>query len=97
MGYFVITEERGPAWDGSRQRREQDDWDAHAGFMDGLVDERFVVLGGPVGDGMRVMLVIEAASEDEVVARLAEDPWMKADILRVAQIVSWEILLDGRG
>lgn len=97
MRYFVVTEECGPAWDGSRKRREQDDWDAHAGFMDGLVDERFVVLGGPVGDGMRVMLVIEAASEDEVVARLAEDPWMKTDILRVAQIESWEILLDGRG
>jgi hypothetical protein len=33
--------------------REQDDWDAHAGFMDGLVDDGFVLLGGPVGDGMR--------------------------------------------
>jgi hypothetical protein len=30
MAYFVVTEERGPSWDGSRERREQDDWDAHA-------------------------------------------------------------------
>jgi hypothetical protein len=60
MGYFLVTEECGPAWDASRPRREQDDWDAHAAFMDALVEDAFVVLGGPVGDGARVLLVIEA-------------------------------------
>jgi uncharacterized protein YciI len=60
MGYFLVTEECGPAWDASRPRREQDDWDAHAAFMDALVEDGFVVLGGPVGDGARVLLVIEA-------------------------------------
>jgi uncharacterized protein YciI len=97
VSYFVVTEEPGPSWDGSRQRREQDEWDAHAEFMDALVEEGFVVLGGPVGDGARVLLVIEVESEHHVEARLAEDPWMTMGILRVSTIEPWEILLDGRG
>jgi uncharacterized protein YciI len=96
MGYFVVTEERGPSWDPSRPRRGQDGWDAHAAFMDRLVDEGFVVLGGPVGDGVRVLLVMEAESERQVEARLADDPWMSMEVLRVASVEPWEILLDGR-
>jgi uncharacterized protein YciI len=97
MGYFVVTEGRGASWDASRPRREQDEWDAHASFMDGLVDEGFVVLGGPVGDGVRVLLVIEAESRPQIEARLAEDPWMRMEVLRIEAIEPWEILLDGRG
>jgi uncharacterized protein YciI len=96
MGYFVVTEGRGPGWDASRPRREQDEWDAHAAFMDGLVEDGFVVLGGPVGDGVRVLLVTEADSERDVAARLAEDPWMPMGILRVATVEPWDVLLDGR-
>lgn len=102
MGYFVVTEERGPSWDQSRARREQHQWDAHADFMDALVEDGFVVLGGPVGDGVRVLLVTEAEGgregegEREVEARLAEDPWMTMGILRIAKIEPWQILLDGR-
>ena len=96
MAYFAITEERGPSWDSSRTRREQKDWDAHATFMDGLTDDGFVVLGGPVGDGTRVLLIVDAESQSEVEARLAPDPWMTMGILRVAVIEPWEILLDGR-
>jgi uncharacterized protein YciI len=97
MGYFVVTEGCGPRWDPSRARREQDEWDAHASFMDRLVDEGFVVLGGPVGDGVRVLLVIEAESQRDLEARLAEDPWMSMEVLCIETIEPWEILLDGRG
>jgi uncharacterized protein YciI len=96
MSFFVVTEERGPSWDAARPRREQDGWDGHAAFMDGLVDDGFVVLGGPVGDGVRVLLVTEADTERDVETRLAGDPWMTMGVLRVATIEPWEILLDGR-
>jgi uncharacterized protein YciI len=97
MGYFMVTEGRGPSWDPSRPRREQDEWDAHAAFMDDLVEDGFVVLGGPVGDGVAVLLVIQAKGPDEVEARLAEDPWMSMNVLRIDTVEPWEILLDGRG
>lgn len=57
------------------QRREQHALDEHAAFMDGLVDDGFVILGGPIGDGERVLLVVEATDERAIKTRLGEDPW----------------------
>ena len=56
---------KGPAWDPTRGRREQDRWDEHAAFMDGLVADGPVILGGPVGDGETGVLAMEAADEDD--------------------------------
>lgn len=74
--YFLVKRTHGPSWDPSRLRREQDGWDAHAAFMDRLVENGFVVLGGPVGegDGDYALQVVEANSEAQVRARLADDP-----------------------
>lgn len=96
MAVFAVTEVSGPSWDASRPRREQEAWDEHAAFMDGLLADGFVLLGGPVGDGERVLLVVEAADEREVEARFAEDPWLPMGILRIATIERWTIWLDGR-
>ena len=96
MAVFVLTEVSGPNWDASRPRREQDGWDEHAAFMDGLVADGFVILGGPIGDGERVMLVVEAADEREVEQRLAADPWLPMGILQIASIEPWTIWLDAR-
>jgi uncharacterized protein YciI len=74
---------------------EQSKWPAHAAFMDGLVDEGFVVLGGPLADEERVVLAVEAESEDAVRATLARDPWSETR-LRVDAIERWTIRLDGR-
>jgi uncharacterized protein YciI len=96
MAVFALTEVSGPNWDPSRARREQEGWDEHAAFMDGLVDDGFVILGGPLGDGDRVLLVVEAADEDEIQARFAADPWLPMGILKIETIEPWTIWLDGR-
>ncbi len=62
MPVFAVTRVKGPAWDPERPRREQHGWTGHAAFMDRLVDEGFVVLGGPVGDGEEILLAVEAAT-----------------------------------
>ena len=96
--YFLVTRARGRAWDWSRRRREQASWDEHAAFMDRLVDDGFVVLGGPVGDGdgERVLHVVRAGSEEEVRARLAEDPWGE-DMLATVSIEPWSVWLRAEG
>ena len=96
MAVFALTEVSGPNWDASRARREQDGWDEHAAFMDGLVEDGFVILGGPIGDGQRVLLVVEAEDEDEVLARFSTDPWLPMGILEIATIEPWTIWLDSR-
>ena len=94
MAYFAVTRERGPTWDARRPMREQDGWDAHARFMDDLTADGFVVLGGPLGDGTRFLLIINAEGPPEIEARLAEDPWTHTDQLLIAKIEPWEILLE---
>jgi uncharacterized protein YciI len=93
---FAVRLVHGPGWDPSRPIREQDGWDAHAAFMDGLVDDGFIILGGPVGSGEETLHVVEAADEDEIRARLARDPWASAGLLQVGRIEPWMLWLDGR-
>ena len=92
--YFLVKRAHGSSWDSRRLRREQDGWDEHAAFMDGLVAEGFVVLGGPVGegDGDYALLVVEADGEADVRARLADDPWGE-DMLATESIEPWTIFL----
>ena len=94
--FFVLERRRGPEWDPSQPLEGQSEWEEHAAFMDGLLDSGFVVLGGPLADGHRVVLAIEAASEDEVRSTLARDPW-HATHLVVDSVDPWTIRLDGRG
>jgi hypothetical protein len=96
MANFAVTMAHGPNWDRSRQIRDQDAWDEHAAFMDGLVNDGFVILGGPVGDGERALIAVEAADEDDIRARLGEDPWASMELLRIGAIEPWALWLDAR-
>ena len=64
--------------------------------MDALVDDGFVILGGPVGDGEQTLHVVEAADENAVKERLADDPWATARMLQVGTIEPWVLWLDSR-
>jgi uncharacterized protein YciI len=93
--FLVLVRRAGPEWDRARPMEEQSDWDAHAAFMDGLVDDGFIVLGGPLADEERVAHVIEAESEQAVRATLARDPW-SATHLVIDSIEPWTLRLDSR-
>jgi uncharacterized protein YciI len=96
MPAFLVTVRRsGPKWNSSRPLEEQSGWPAHAAFMDGLVEDGFIVLGGPLADEHRVVHAIEAESEDAVRATLARDPWSETHV-RVDTIELWTLRLDGR-
>jgi uncharacterized protein YciI len=92
MTYFLVTELPGPAWDRSRPRREQSGFDQHAAFIDSLVEQGAIVVGGPLGDPSfgPAVLVFEAESEDEVGKHLADDPWTDT-ILTVESVQPWSI------
>ena len=93
--FLVIVHRTGPEWDGTRSLESQSRWSEHAAFMDALVDDGFIVLGGPLADEVRVAHVIEAESEEAVLERLARDPWSDSHLV-VASIEPWTLRLDGR-
>ena len=76
--------------------REQDGWDEHARFMDALVEEGFILLGGPLEDERFVLHIVEAPSEEAVDERLAADNWTQDGKLETVSVEGWTVLLDGR-
>ena len=93
---FAVTRTRGPAWDPTKTMRSQAQWTEHAAFMNQLAADGFVLLGGPIGDAVELdfLLIIKAATEDEIHATLARDPWTPIGLLDVRKIERWTILLE---
>ena len=93
--FFVVLRRKGPEWDRTRPLEGQRGWDEHAAFMDALVDDGFVVLGGPLADEETVVLAVEADSEATVRETLAHDPWSGTHLV-VDRVDAWTIRLDAR-
>ena len=70
MAPWVVRLRRGGPWDWSRGLREQDGWDDHAEFMDGLVDAGFILPGGPVEGDVDTVHVVVTDTEDAIATAL---------------------------
>ncbi len=92
--YYLVRRARGSSWDHSLPRRAQAGWDEHAAFMDALVEQGVVILGGPVGegDGDDALLVLDVYNEAAIHASLEDDPWGD-DMLTTKTIEPWSVWL----
>lgn len=93
--FLVVLHRSGPAWQPALESDVQTAWPEHAAFMDALVDSGFIVLGGPLADEYRVVMVVEADSEDDARAVLAQDPWSGSHLVLVS-LEPWNLRLDSR-
>lgn len=93
---FAVRLQRGGPYDFTRDVREQDGWDEHAGFMDALVADGFILLGGPLEGEREILHIVDAPTQEAVRERLAEDNWAANGMLTITSIVAWTVLLDGR-
>jgi uncharacterized protein YciI len=94
---FAVIRTRGPRWSDAQPMEGQEDWRAHADFMNALVAQGFMVLGGPMLGTRDVLLIVRARDQAEVEARLAEDCWSVKDLLRTRQISPWWLRLGSLG
>jgi hypothetical protein len=93
--FHVVLVRSGPEWRPGRALEEQTGWVEHAAFMDALLEDGFIVLGGPLGDEHRVVHAVEADSERAVRDTLARDPWSGSHLV-VEVVEPWTIRLDAR-
>lgn len=96
MPTFAVTLVHAHNWDAQHPMREQDRWAEHAAFMDCLVEEGFIVVGGPLGDGERTLHLVDAPAEQAIRDRLGRDPWAEMGLLDVGSVMEWSLWLDGR-
>jgi uncharacterized protein YciI len=92
--FFLVEQAKGPEFDHGRPRREQRLWDEHAAFMDELVEQGVIHLGGPIGegDGETTLLIFDVSTEADVRALLERDPWFET-VLTLVSIRPWTVWL----
>jgi uncharacterized protein YciI len=93
---FVMISSAGRNRDLSKGAREQSFWDEHAAFIDRLVAEGFIWMGGPLVDEGGSLLFFNAKDENEVREKMKNDPWLKQGILKPESIKRWQIFIDPR-
>lgn len=91
--FFAVMREPGRSWISGLPLRQQPMWEEHAAFMNGLAEDRFVLLGGPLGESGSALLIFEAGSEDQIRVCLESDPWTTHEMLRITAFNTWQILL----
>ncbi len=97
---FLAISSAGPNADPLKSTREQPFWDEHVAFIDRLVAERFLSMGGPLVDEREIphgaLLIVNAQDENEVREKLRNDPWFAKGILKLESVKRWEIFVDQR-
>jgi len=97
---FITISSAGPNRDPSKGTREQPFWDEHAAFIDELVEGGLIMMGGPLLDEAGLprgaLLIVNAENENEVRAKLKNDPWFQRGILKLESVTRWEIFIDER-
>jgi uncharacterized protein YciI len=95
---FIVISSAGPNRHPSKGTREQPLWDEHATFIDKLVDEGFILMGGPLVDENGLphgaLLILNAENEKEVREKLKNDPWFEKGILKLESVKRWQIFID---
>ncbi len=64
--------------------------------MDSLVEDGFILLGGPLEGDREVLHIVDSPSEEAIHERLAEDNWEQNGMLETIRVERWTVLLDGR-
>ena len=93
--FLVRLRQAGPEFDPAKPLEEQSGWAEHADYMDALLEEGHVVLGGTLPNGATAH-AFQAESEDELRAIWARDPWHGSHLV-LESVEPWDIRLDGRG
>jgi uncharacterized protein YciI len=96
MSQYAVIREAGPAWLAGGIAAQPGVPD-HAAFMNDLADANFVLFAGPLAGTetgrLRVLLIVNADTEDEIRHRLARDPWAQADRLTITSIEPWSLIV----
>jgi uncharacterized protein YciI len=93
MSLFAVTREAGPEWLDGKGAFDQPGVNEHAAFMNDLAAKGLVLCAGPLAgsenDRIRVLLVADANTENEIVEHLAADPWEQARRITTTSIEPW--------
>jgi uncharacterized protein len=89
----VVVWRAGPTW-ASGGVREQPDWDAHAEFVDALIESGTFVMGGPFADNSGSMSLLDGVTADEARRIIAGDPFVANGVFVLDEVREWDVFVD---
>ena len=90
--FLVRLRQAGPEFDPGKPLEQQSGWEEHAAYMESLVEEGHIILGGTLPNGATAH-AFEAESEEEVRTIWARDPWHGTHLI-LESVEPWTIRLQ---
>ena len=85
----------GPTWK-TGLPEDQPDWDAHAEFIDDLIERGHFVMGGPWAARLGSMSLWEGMNADEVREVMQQDPFVQNGVFVIEDVADWTVYVDTR-
>jgi uncharacterized protein YciI len=83
----------GPTWE-SGPPEDQPDWDAHADWVDALIEEGTFVMGGPFGDDSGSVSLLEGLTAAEAEKLVGTDPFVVNGVFELDSVRDWTVYVD---
>jgi uncharacterized protein YciI len=89
----VVVFRAGPAW-GEGPPEDQPDWDAHAEWVDALIEAGTFVMGGPLSDYSGSITLLEGITAAEAADLVATDPFVRNGVFELDSVRDWTVYVD---
>jgi len=89
----IVRWRAGPTWT-SGAPEDQDGWDEHAAFIDGLIERGIFVMGGPYADNSGSHTLLEGVSVDEARELVLTDPFVANGVFELEDVRAWNVYVD---
>jgi uncharacterized protein YciI len=91
---IVVRVRAGPTWADGGPPEVQPGWDEHEAFVDALVDQGTIVMGGPLSDYSGSIVILEGITRDDARALMDKDPFVRNGVFMVEDIKEWTVYVD---
>jgi uncharacterized protein YciI len=91
----VVRVGPGPTWKAGLPE-DQPDWDAHASFIDDLIERGHFILGGPWTNRLGSISIWEGMNAHEVREVMQGDPFVQNGVFEIEDIADWTVYVDTR-
>ena len=83
----------GPTWE-SGPPDDQPGWDAHADWVDALIEKGIFVMGGPLSDHSGSVSLLERLTAEEAKELVLTDPFVANGVFELDSVRAWTVYVD---
>ena len=83
----------GPTWESGRPE-DQLGWDAHAEWVDALIENGTFVMGGPLSDNSGSVSLLEGLTAAEAKELVVTDPFVANGVFELDSVRDWTVYVD---